>query len=165
MFFSDVLPKGAIAVSEPFTPWRGQWRIRGERQSCLPVIEQTQRAIEAAGLGQTVAFAVRLALEEALTNAIRHGHAGDPSLEIKVEATVDASEIVLSVEDIGSGFDPGAVPDPTAAENLTIASGRGLALMRAFMTEVEVVPPGNRILMRLVVDQGDTEGGSLEESG
>jgi hypothetical protein len=33
------------------------------------------------------------------------------------------------------------------------------------MTEVEVVPPGNRILMRLVVDQGDTEGGSLEESG
>ena len=40
-----------------------------------------------------------------------------------------------------------AFPDPTAEENLTIASGRGLTLMKAFMTEVIVVPPGNRIEM------------------
>ena len=138
-------------MSDGSTPWRAQWRIPGEREACLPIIEQTQQAIESAGLGQTVAFAVRLALEEALVNAIRHGHGGDASLEIKVEAQVDSSEIVLSVEDVGPGFDPDAVPDPTADENLTIASGRGLALMRAFMTEVEVMPPGNRIVMRYVV--------------
>jgi serine/threonine-protein kinase RsbW len=102
---------------------------------------------------------VRLALEEALVNAIRHGHGGDASLEIKVEAQVDSSGIMLSVEDVGPGFDPDAVPDPTAAENLTIASGRGLALMRAFMTEVEVMPPGNRIVMRYVVARDDAAGG------
>jgi len=138
-------------MSEAPTPWRGSWCIPGMREGCVPIIEQTQQAIEAAGLGETVAFAVRLALEEALVNAIRHGHAGDESLEIKVEASVDQTGITLSIEDVGPGFDPDAVPDPTRDENLTIASGRGLALMRAFMTEVEVIPPGNRIEMRYVI--------------
>lgn len=142
-------------MPEGTTPWCGQWQIPGERGACLPIIEQTQQAIEAAGLGQTAAFAARLALEEALANAIRHGHAGDASLEIKVEATIDATGIVLSVEDVGPGFDPDAVPDPTADENLTIASGRGLALIRAFMTDVDVVPPGNRIVMRYVIGRDD----------
>jgi serine/threonine-protein kinase RsbW len=67
---------------------------------------------------------------------------------------VDSSEINVAVEDMGPGFDPDAVPDPTADENLMIASGRGLTLMRAFMTEVEIVPPGNRIVMRYVVATG-----------
>ncbi|MDP6891442.1 MAG: ATP-binding protein [Phycisphaerales bacterium] len=140
-----------MRMSSEFDPsWRRQWRIGGEREACLQIINQTQQAIESAGLGGTVAFAVRLAMEEAMVNAIRHGHAGDESLEIKVEVSVDASEISVAVEDMGPGFDPDAVPDPTAEENLTIASGRGLTLMRAFMTEVEVVPPGNRIEMRYV---------------
>jgi serine/threonine-protein kinase RsbW len=140
-----------MRMSSEFDPsWRRQWRIGGEREACLQIINQTQQAIESAGLGGTVAFAVRLAMEEAMVNAIRHGHGGDESLEIKVQVSVDASEISVAVEDMGPGFDPDAVPDPTAEENLTIASGRGLTLMRAFMTEVEVVPPGNRIEMRYV---------------
>ncbi|MDP6890741.1 MAG: ATP-binding protein [Phycisphaerales bacterium] len=141
-------------MKKPTTPWSRHWRIPGERDACQPIIEQTQRAVEEAGLGETVAFAVRLALEEALANAIRHGHGGDPSLEIEVAAAIDGQGITVSVEDVGPGFDPDAVPDPTAEENLTIASGRGLALMRAFMTEVEIMPPGNRIVMRYVVPSG-----------
>ena len=96
-------------------------------------------------MGEAVAFAVRLAMEEAVANAVRHGHGGDESREFDLEAYVDADEVRLSVEDAGLGFDPDFVPDPTAEENLTIASGRGLALMRAFMTSVTIVPPGNRI--------------------
>ncbi len=132
--------------------WKQSWHIPGEREACIPIIKQTQQAIEDAGLGETVAFAVRLSLEEALANAVRHGHAGDTSLHIRVEASVEPHQVVLMVADEGPGFDPEAVPDPTADENLTIASGRGLALMRAFMTEVEVLPPGNSISMRYVVD-------------
>jgi len=98
---------------------------------------------------EAAAFAVRLALEEALTNALRHGHGGDPSLPIELECRIGPDRIHIVVNDQGPGFEPEAVPDPTADENLTIASGRGLALMRAFMTEVVVTPPGNRISMRL----------------
>jgi serine/threonine-protein kinase RsbW len=99
---------------------------------------------------ETAAFAVRLAMEEALTNAVRHGHAGDDVLPIEIECSIGTDAITLSVTDQGPGFELSTVPDPRADENLTVASGRGLALIRAFMTEVKVVEPGNRIEMQLL---------------
>ena len=39
------------------------------------------------------------------------------------------------------------MPDPTDDENLEIPSGRGIMLMRAYMTHVEIKSPGNRIEM------------------
>ena len=50
-------------------------------------------------------------------------------------------------EDKGPGFKPEAVPDPTLDENLTIPTGRGLLLMRAYMAKVEYVGRGNRVEM------------------
>jgi serine/threonine-protein kinase RsbW len=112
------------------------------------VLDEILGAMNDARMDDAVVFAVRLATEEALANAVRHGHGGDPSLSLRVEAEVSPQSVMVSVQDAGPGFDPASVPDPTADENLTIASGRGLALIRAFMTEVEVPPPGNRIVMR-----------------
>ena len=94
---------------------------------------------------ETAVFAIRLAMEESLANAMNHGNGGDSSKTIHVEFEVAPGRFRAVVEDQGPGFDPETVPDPTADENLTIASGRGLALMKAFMTEVVVVPPGNRL--------------------
>ena len=131
-------------------PWAKRWQISGDRAACQEVIASVQAALTKADLGDTVAFAVRLALEEALANAVRHGHIGDQSRTIEVLAEVSACNIRLEVADEGTGFDPSSVPDPTADENLTIASGRGLSLIRAFMTDVKVVPPGNRIVMNYI---------------
>ncbi|MCH2136809.1 MAG: ATP-binding protein [Phycisphaerales bacterium] len=112
-------------------------------------VEDVHAALSDRGWDETAAFAVRLALEEGLTNALRHGHGGDPSLVINMGCTISAQRIELVIEDQGPGFEPETVPDPTADENLTIASGRGLALMRAFMTSVTVHPPGNKLTMTL----------------
>ena len=71
---------------------------------------------------------------------------------MKIVHAITESELAISVEDEGTGFDPEAVPDPTEDANLEIPSGRGLMLMRAYMTEVNVIPPGNRIEMRLQRD-------------
>ena len=131
-------------------PWAMRWQIRGDRAGCHEVIDSVQSALAKANLGDTVAFAVRLALEEALANAVRHGHIGDQSRTIEVLAEVSACSVRLEVADEGTGFDPSSVPDPTADENLTIASGRGLSLIRAFMTDVKVVPPGNKIVMKYI---------------
>ena len=76
-----------------------------------------------------------------------HGNAEDPNKTVTVRYEVTPHEIHLSIEDEGSGFDPGSVPDPTEDENLEIPSGRGIMLMRAYMTSVEIVAPGNRIDM------------------
>ena len=104
-------------------------------------------AVTDSGFEEASTFAVRLALEEAVANAFRHGNDGDPSKTVTVEYRVDPHCIWLSIEDQGSGFDPNAVPDPTEDANLEIPSGRGIMLMRAYMTEVEIMSPGNRIEM------------------
>lgn len=92
-------------------------------------------------------FALRLALEEALVNAFRHGHRDLPDETVRLEFRVGPDQTELCVEDKGPGFKPEAVPDPTLDENLTIPTGRGLLLMRAYMTKVEYVGRGNRVEM------------------
>jgi serine/threonine-protein kinase RsbW len=93
-------------------------------------------------------FAVRLALEEALVNAIKHGHGGDECKVVRVWWRVGPAEVVVSVEDEGAGFDPDAVPDPLDPANLEKATGRGLLLMRSQMTALRFNERGNSVTMR-----------------
>jgi serine/threonine-protein kinase RsbW len=92
-------------------------------------------------------FAVRLALEEALVNAIRHGHHDDPMRHATVSILVGPERILVEVQDEGEGFDPKDVPDPLAPENLERSSGRGLHLMRTYMTWVRFNSRGNCVTM------------------
>lgn len=103
--------------------------------------------IRAAGYDEASTFAVRLALEEAVANAFRHGNGEDPGKVVTVEFEVSPDRVWIAVEDEGGGFDPAAVPDPTEEANLEIPSGRGIMLMRAYMTDVSIVAPGNRVEM------------------
>jgi serine/threonine-protein kinase RsbW len=97
------------------------------------------------GYEDAATFAIRLSLEEALANARMHGNSGDASKRIVLECRIDPDRVTLMIQDEGPGYDPDTVPDPTAEENLTIASGRGLALIKAFMTHVEIPRPGNQL--------------------
>lgn len=93
-------------------------------------------------------FAVRLAVEEALTNAFTHGNQNDSKKSVILQCRVDKDAIEIEIQDQGKGFDPSAVPDPTRPENLSIPAGRGIVLMRSFMTEVRFLPPGNHVVMK-----------------
>ncbi|MHC5022640.1 MAG: ATP-binding protein [Planctomycetota bacterium] len=104
-------------------------------------------AVESRGFDESGTFAIRLALEEALSNAFKHGNKDDPAKPVNVSVSIDAGSVVIDIEDQGDGFDPETVPDPTEEENVEIPAGRGLTLMRAFMTNVDIVPPGNRVRM------------------
>jgi len=99
------------------------------------------------GYGERALFAVKLALEEATINAIKHGNQLDDTKKVSIRFTVADDRVIISVADEGEGFDPAAVPDPTRPENLTIATGRGLALIRAYMDEVSFNEKGNEITM------------------
>ncbi len=52
---------------------------------------------------ETAAFRI---VQEAVNNAIRHGHAS----HVRVEVTRDATHLTLTIRDDGSGFDPDALP-------------------------------------------------------
>jgi len=92
-------------------------------------------------------FAIKLALEEALANAIKHGNKSDPGKQVIVEFEVNEHQFSISVSDEGVGFDPEDVPDPTLDENLEKPFGRGVMLMNTYMNQVSYNPRGNRVTM------------------
>jgi serine/threonine-protein kinase RsbW len=104
-------------------------------------------AVEAAGFSQDNLFAVKISLEEALINAIKHGNKLDPHKKVHVEASVTPKETEIIVEDEGPGFNRAHVPDPTAEENLLKCSGRGILLMETYMDRVEYSKSGRRVRM------------------
>ena len=67
-----------------------------------------------------------------------------------VEYRVAADRIDIRIADEGAGYDPSRVRDCKADANLERPGGRGLLLMRHYMTEVVVVPPGNELVMSKV---------------
>jgi anti-sigma regulatory factor (Ser/Thr protein kinase) len=94
-------------------------------------------------------MAVELSLQEAMTNAIRHGCRSDPTQQVQCCVTVEASgEVVIVVRDPGAGFDVATVPDPLAAENLFKSSGRGVFLINALMDRVDYLDEGREVQMR-----------------
>jgi serine/threonine-protein kinase RsbW len=129
------------------SPFRRRFVVTGSRED----LEQLQRsvlgAVEEMQYGAASTFAIRLALEEALSNAFKHGNKSDPGKTVTVHCHVDSDEVALEIEDQGEGFDPSCIPDPTQRENIEIPCGRGIVLMRSFMTEVRFEPPGNRVRM------------------
>lgn len=91
---------------------------------------------------------VELALQEALTNAIRHGSGGNSREKVSVCCFCTADKgIVLVVTDQGSGFDPSQVPDPTTAERIYAAHGRGIFLMKQLMDTVRFRQGGREVVM------------------
>jgi len=92
-------------------------------------------------------FGARLALEEAVVNAIKHGHGYDPSKTVRVRLRVTAEDVLIDVEDEGPGFDPADVADPCEPENLERSCGRGLLLIRHYMTWVRYNSRGNRVIL------------------
>ena len=97
------------------------------------------------GYSQGDVFAVKLALEEVLVNAIKHGNKYDSNKSVNVAHEIDEHQAVFTITDEGGGFRPADVPDPTADENLEKPCGRGLMLMRAFMDEVSYNDRGNQV--------------------
>ena len=102
---------------------------------------------EANGFGSDDIFAIHLAIEEALTNAVRHGNQQNPDKKINIKYSVTAEKFEISVSDSGNGFTPDSLPDPRCGENLYKCGGRGVLLMRAYMDVVEYSEIGNSVHM------------------
>ena len=93
-------------------------------------------------------FAVRLALEEALANAVKHGNGRDESKTFEVRCKANSEVVEIEVCDQGAGFALERVPSPTEGERLFNANGRGLALMERFMDRIEFRSNGSSVLMQ-----------------
>ena len=88
--------------------------------------------LAAVGIDQEKAQEVLVAAGEAVTNAIEHGHRNEHDGTINLRATSVADQLQLTVTDTGSWK-----PEQSAGNS---HRGRGIAIMRAFMEEVSILP-------------------------
>ncbi|MFO7903745.1 MAG: ATP-binding protein [Pirellulaceae bacterium] len=137
-------------MSENGWIWCYQRRIASDPAESRMVVSRLLDELKRRNWGENDVFAVHLALEEALVNAIKHGNRKDASKSVDVVCWLKPDRIQIQITDEGSGFDPGLVPDPTDDEHLEIPSGRGMMLMRCFMTSLEYNPKGNSVTMEKV---------------
>lgn len=121
--------------------------IPSRLEAARPVEQTLMGRVCGHGYSEAAQFAIKLALEEALNNAIKHGNGYDPDKTVKVDFDVNARTTTIIITDEGRGFRPCDVPDPTADENLERPCGRGLMLMRAYMDEVSYNERGNQICL------------------
>ncbi|HMF16690.1 MAG TPA: ATP-binding protein [Gemmataceae bacterium] len=83
-----------------------------------------------------------LAMGEAVTNIIRHGHREKPEASVQISCRIDSDAVEILLLDEADPFDLAAVPymDPGELR----VGGRGVYLMRALMDELSCQPLGAR---------------------
>lgn len=99
------------------------------------------------GFSEDDVFGVRLALDEALANAIRHGNGRDPEKKVRIRFRIANGRVTIRVRDEGRGFDYDNLPDPTSPERIELPNGRGLLLMNSYMDSVTFSRKGNEVTM------------------
>jgi serine/threonine-protein kinase RsbW len=136
--------------------WRREIELPSERGASRLITEELLEQLGAHGWSPSDIFAIHLAAEEAIVNAIVHGNKLDPGKVVRVACLVTPTLARIEVVDEGAGFDPASVPDCRLEDRLEAPNGRGVMLMRNFMTRVEYNARGNRVMMEK--QQPPTEG-------
>ena len=127
--------------------WRREFELPSERGASRRVTDELLEQLGHHGWSPSDIFAIHLAAEEALVNAIVHGNKLDPAKTVAVSCVVGPELVQIRITDQGEGFDPALVPDCTLAERLEVPSGRGVMLMKSFMTRIEYNAKGNSVLL------------------
>ena len=127
--------------------WQSQTAIPSHTAAARARLDQLIAELARNGWPRREIFRVRLAVEEALVNAIKHGNRQDPTKRVYVAFCLSADRVRIEIVDEGPGFDPAALPDCTDSEHLSEPSGRGIMLMRSLMSRVEFGVGGNRVTL------------------
>ena len=104
--------------------------------------EFAARAAADFGLTPNACYDVKLAMSEAVTNAIQHG-SSSPRDPIRIAVLAEGQALVFEVLDTGR-FVPRVMRRGELSE-----SGRGLEFMRVLMDEVDLRPGKHGTLMRV----------------
>lgn len=125
-------------------------RVPSDTARVEEAVELVARHLEAHFADRhAVRFNCRVALSEALTNAITYGNCGDLSKHVLVRVQFGRTAIEMEVEDEGAGFDPELIPDPTQPDRILNPDGRGIFMIQRLVDEVRFNPRGNAICMIL----------------
>jgi serine/threonine-protein kinase RsbW len=125
--------------------------IKHKLKSDLKIIPKVTleifKELKTRGIDEDVLFDVRLCLEEALINAVKHGNKMDKNKKVSLRVAVLAKKIEIEVSDEGQGFDYRHIPSPVDAKNIERTCGRGIFLIKKLMDKFKFSSGGSRIRM------------------
>ncbi|MCF7895299.1 MAG: ATP-binding protein [Candidatus Omnitrophica bacterium] len=107
------------------------------------------------GVKEDILFDIKLALNEALINSIKHGNSSDKKKSVFLKIAKKANKLEISIEDQGKGFDYKNLRLPTDKNNLTKQSGRGIFLIKNFMDELYFFDKGCKLKMVKYLNRED----------
>jgi len=119
--------------------------IKTNLKEIPPVVKEMLEHLK--GVNKNALHDIKLAAEEAIINAMKHGNKFNEGLYVVVDFEYDGSRVSIAVKDEGKGYDYRDVPDPTLEENILRGHGRGVFLIRRLMDEVHFNDSGNRLEM------------------
>ncbi len=134
-------------MTEPKWIWTSEHSIPSEVEAGRDILQELLDQLKQSGWPEHDVFGVHLSAEEALVNAIRHGNRLDPKKAVQVTCQLSDRLLRIRIADEGDGFNLEDVPDPTDPEQLEAPSGRGIMLMRSFMSRLEFNEKGNVVIM------------------
>ncbi len=138
--------------------------IRTSLKEIQPVVKKILEYLK--GGDKDALHDIKLAAEEAVINAMKHGNKGFTTIHIQVRLNkfneklyvivdfeYDGNKVGIAVQDEGKGYDYSKIPDPTIEENILRGYGRGVFLIRKLMDEVHFNNSGNRLEMIKYIKQ------------
>jgi anti-sigma regulatory factor (Ser/Thr protein kinase) len=120
--------------------------IRADVNRLKEARDFAERAAAEFGLDAQARAEVKLALSEAVTNAIRHG-SRSPEDSVRIFVAEESGALVFEVVDTGKFV-------PRVVRGRMPESGRGLEFMRLMMDEVDLRPMRRGTLLRMVKRPG-----------
>jgi serine/threonine-protein kinase RsbW len=127
-------------------------RVPAELGRLEQVRELVRAAADEAGAGDACTADMVQAVDEATTNAIVHGHAGQAGW-VEVGVSTRDDRFVVTIEDDAPPFDPTTVPSPDLSVHpgLRRPGGMGVLLARICVDEMTYRPrPGGGNILTLV---------------
>ena len=124
----------------PVETKRRVYRLEVEAQEIelLAIKDFVQRVCDAAGCSSKESASVKLAVDEACSNIIRHAYQGKPSGKISLEMGIGFTDLRIKITDYGKPFDFSGIKDPDLNHYVDIGKkgGLGIWLIKKVMDRV-----------------------------
>lgn len=124
-----------------------KYKINSDFKNILPVTLEIFQKLKSKGIKEDVLFDIRLCLEEAVINAIKHGNKENRKKQVYINVGLVKNAIKITVKDQGKGFNYKSIASPIKGKNIKKPSGRGIFLIKKLMDTVQFSDGGSAIKM------------------
>jgi len=133
---ADALDSVCVNAGQGTPLWVESFEFPSDVAHMAAVRTRVGEIVAPLGLADAAVFDIKVAVGEALSNAVRHGSPRGTSDTVSVEVRAFPERVDILVSDRGSGFDG----VPTRSGDDLAQGGRGVLFMRALMDAVEFLP-------------------------